>query len=57
MFSLDKVTPYLFQSLIKTGPPQIHHTLVVGNRLTQDTSQKSQGKFFLSVLYTPGYIF
>ena len=27
-------------------------SLVVGNRLTQDTSQMSQGNFFLSFLYT-----
>ena len=32
-------------------------SLVVGNRPTQDTSQKSQGSFFLSFLYTLFYIF
>ena len=32
-------------------------TAVVGNRATQDTSQKPQGKFFLSFLYTFFYIF
>ena len=30
---------------------------IVGNRATQDTSQRSQGKFFLSFLYTLFYIF